>query len=371
MKILLVSTAQGIEGKSGGGEIACSRLHKTLLNNGYNSKLLVLEKRMESQEVFSFYKNRSILTTIQKIINKTIQYTLFRLVYKNNPPNHYLHSSPKSVYDITNHELYKWADIINLHWVSDFLDYSSFFSTHNNKPIIWTLHDMNPFTGGCHHSESCLGFKLTCKPCPQLSILNQNYNNKNWKIKSKSNFSNLTIVTPSKWLKGKSLQSSLFYNQKHIVIPHSVDTTIFKQYNKLESKSAFSIPPKKKILLFIANNVSIPLKGMSYLIEAINNIPEEVITLVIGKTTTRPKIKNAIFLGPIYDKHLLAKAYNASDVFIMTSLAETFSLVTLESLCCGLPVVAFNTGPLSELISHGKNGFLVPQKIQLFFLITS
>ena len=209
MKILIVNAHDG----SGGAAIACKRLHTALLEQGYESKLLVINKTSEIREIYSIIKDEFIVNKlIRKIKQTLLNYRNYRQ-YKNKPKGHYLHTPTPSVFDITKHELYEWADVINLHWVSNFIDFSSFFYKNSSKPVVWTLHDMNPFTGGCHHAEDCEGFKKTCQNCPQLAPKYRNYNHQNWLIKSRSDFSNLSIVSPSSWLKNQSKSSSLFKNR--------------------------------------------------------------------------------------------------------------------------------------------------------------
>jgi glycosyltransferase involved in cell wall biosynthesis len=357
MKILLVSIYDGFEG--GGAVLACKRLHLALLKQGYNCRLLLLEKQENITQSFSFFNLSSTISRIKKRIKKYTQYYLYSRQYNKNPKNHYLHSPASSVYDITQHELYKWADVVNLHYVSNFIDYPSFFSKKQTKPIVWTLHDMNAFTGGCHHAEVCIGFEKECTNCPQLSATRQNYNHINWVIKSKGNYNRLTLISPSNWLKDKSQSSSLFKQLPHYTLPNSVDTHIFKVLDKAFCKTFFNIPVDNKTLLFVAREVALHLKGMSILLETLPLIKSEIKILVIGKINFQQfQHERVTILGSISDERMLALAYNAADVLVMPSLEENLPNVIIESLCCGTPVIAFKTGGIPELIQNDENGFL-------------
>jgi glycosyltransferase involved in cell wall biosynthesis len=355
MKMLIINANDGV----GGAAIACKRLHTALLARGHDSKLLVIQTDGHVRETYGFVGHEPFLARqIRKIKQRLLNYRFLR-PYKSNPEGHYLHTPTPSVFDITQHELFAWADVINLHWVSGFLDFPSFFSKENKKKVIWTLHDMNAFTGGCHHAETCEGFKFECRNCPQLSAKYPNYNHQNWTRKSQSNLANLSIIAPSKWMNDASLASSLFRNQPHFIIPNAIDTTVFKVYDKHFAKSFFNAPPSQKIVLFAVQNASTPLKGMHYILNILDKFSKNISFLVVGNYDIKAIHKNIIPIGTIHDERLMALVYNAADVLVLPSLAENLPNVIVESLSCGTPVVAFDVGGIPELIHHGKNGYLV------------
>jgi glycosyltransferase involved in cell wall biosynthesis len=358
MKILIVNSDDG----KGGAATACKRLHIALLQQGYDSKLLVINQTSALSQTYSFIANESSLNRFIRKIRQRILNVRFRRQYKDKPDGHYLHTPTPSVFDIKNHELYEWADVINLHWVSSFIDFSKFFSDKNIKPVVWTLHDMNPFTGGCHYSENCECFKVDCMDCPQLSNKYKNYNHQNWEKKSKSNLSNLSIITPSQWLSNQSMQSSLFGKQQHSVIKNAIDCHVFKIYEKAFCKKLFNIPLSNKVIMFIAQKASFRIKGISYLLEIINDFKENVTIVVVGQLENSLEYKNVISLGTIQDEQLLALVYNAANVMVLPSLADNSPNVIIESLSCGTPVVAFEVGGIPELIINGENGFLVEKE---------
>jgi glycosyltransferase involved in cell wall biosynthesis len=354
MKVLLVNYYDG----KGGAAIACKRLHLALLERGFDVKMLVLETQISTIQTFPFFKKATLITRIVRKIKRYVYTRLYNRPYKNRPQEYSLHTPARSFVDITEHELYAWADVVNLHWVSNFLDFPSFFSSKQSKPIIWTMHDMNPFTGGCHYAEACDGFKANCSNCPQLSAPHKNYNQKNLVIKGASDFKNLSIVSPSIWLKEQSESSYLFKQQKHFVIPNGLDTAIFKVYDKLFCQSLFDVPKDKKTVLFVAQAVSNRVKGFKYLMEALSLMKDDITILVIGEGTLENQLKEVMYLGSIQDERLLALAYNTADVFVLPSLADNLPNVIVESLCCGTPVVSFEVGGIPDLIENGVNGFL-------------
>src|SRR5258706_330308 len=136
----------------GGAAMAAHRLHSDLLDHGINSKFLVLfnSRKFSDVETFSPLKRSFLLARMKNKIlgnsNKEIQ----RFILENRKVE--MFSSPDTLYDLTTNPLIREADIIHLHWVSNFLDYPTFFGKEK-KPIVWTFHDENPLMGGCHYSD--------------------------------------------------------------------------------------------------------------------------------------------------------------------------------------------------------------------------
>jgi len=261
--------------------------------------------------------------------------------------------------------LVQQADIIHLHWVSEgFLNYPSFFSTVRKK-IVWTLHDMNPFTGGCHHSDDCMKFMSECRHCPQLQgTIDENFAFEMQSLK-KELFDEqppgqIKIVTPSEWLRRLSSQSALFKKFDHDRIPNGIDPEVFRIHDQSESRKQLNLPADKKILLFVSNEVNNKRKGIDILIESLSKLNDsDVAVCTIGKSPSSFDIKmEQHHLGFITDENKMAMAYNAADVFVLPSLAENFPNTSCESLFCGTPVVAFDVGGLNEQV-HAGNGILV------------
>lgn len=350
MKILLVSNSAGLDGKSGGAAIACRRLMEALILAGHQVKMLTLTNT-KGDSILNQYS----INSLAYFFFRVYRYFFYSRAYKT-IKKHHIHSGPKSPSDIKSHELYKWADIINLHWVSGLLDYPSFFSPNVKKPVVWTLHDMNAFTGGCHYSESCHNYKTTCESCPQLKSSLQYLSLTNLVVKASCSFEYLSIITPSIWLKKLSSSSLIFKDIKHEVIPNAVDTSIFKMIQSDRDKAPKAGPKK---ILFIANDVSIRLKGLHLLKEALNIIDEELNLYIIGKGEASLNLKHKQFiLGSVHEEKKLVELFNESDLFVTSSLEDNLPNVIVESLCCGTPVVGFRTGGIPELIIEGFNGYL-------------
>ena len=344
MNVLLINTYN-----YGGAAQACMRLHRGLLKQGISSRLLTLTGSTEIPEVYSFrsiFKSRS-----QRVIQKLREY------HFNAQKQRQLSGLPKGFepfqlskapFELTEHPLLKWADVINLHWVAHFLDYPTFFKKVN-QPIVWTLHDMLPFTGGYHYEK---GF-----PFESYShLIRREVQTKKAALKN----TDLSIIALNDWLCNLSKKSELFGKYPHHIIPNGLDTTVFKIQNKRFSKRIFNIPNHKRCLLFVADSVTNKRKGFNLLMEAINQMDHNNIHLAIigGNTNQFNHLENVTAIGKIKDERLMALAYNAADLFIIPSIEDNLPNTVMESLACGTPVVGFNIGGIPQMVKPDFNGLL-------------
>lgn len=369
MKILLVNTYD-----IGGAANACLRLHQGLLGFSVNSKVLLRYKTKKISQTTAFHALPVKLSLFKKIKNKTIKILKELKILKSNKKSLEdrfiskrnkdleLYSFPKSQLDIMENAAYQEADIVNLHWVANFLDYKSFFE-NNKKPVVWTLHDMNPFTGGEHYLEEFLGiddngFPLKRKLSKEELAVEKG--NRDIKRQALSNVSNLTIVAPSEWLANEASKTELFSVLKVVCIPNGVEATIFSPRDKEYSRKLLNIPTGKKVILFVADSISNNRKGFVFLKRAFEQLKDDnVILCAIGHKNKELESDNNIMeLGPVYDERLMSVIYSAADVFVIPSLMDNLPNTVLESLMCGTPVIGFPVGGILDMIQHGKNGLL-------------
>lgn len=273
-------------------------------------------------------------------------------------------SFPSSNFDITESSQYEEADIIHLHWVADFLDWETFF-IKNTKPIVWTLHDQNPFLGGQHYDERYLG--INEEGIPILRIKTENEILKEQELLSakskalKANH-NIYVTAPSKWLLNSSMNSSLFRNFKHTFIPNAIPTQIYKPMNQEFCREVLGLPIDKKIILFVAETLESSRKGYAFLERALTELGDEILagTVIcsIGNKSDLEVNNLVVELGKIQDERLMAITYAASDLFVIPSLEDNLPNTMLESLCCGTPVLGFPTGGIVDVVEDGVNGIL-------------
>ena len=257
------------------------------------------------------------------------------------------------------------ADIYNLHWTSGFIDLPSFFR-ETKVPVVWTLHDMFPFTGGCHYTSGCEKYRTHCNCCPQLgSKVVKDLSWQVWerKYKALSEFKNrISIRADSFWLAGEAKQSSLFRGMDIDTIHYGVESNEFIPRDKAACRKALNIPVKSKIIVFGAPGLTNPRKGFGQLVTAIGELIKlhpSIFLVSFGSGTLPVNIGiPSLNLGHVSDNNLLSVIYNCADVFVIPSLQEAFGQTALEAMSCGVPVAGFNTGGIPDMIEEGVTGFL-------------
>jgi len=238
----------------------------------------------------------------------------------------------------------------------------------NRIKTIITLHAEFIYTANCGYSLDCDKWKYGCGKCPRLkketkSIFFDN-THLSWKkmYSSFKGFNNLQIVSVSPWLKNRAIDSPILKEFNHSIILNGLNTEIFKAYNTQELRQKLGLENKKIILHvtpFFCNDKN-HIKGGYYIIELAKMIKDDNIQiLVAGKYDLDIDIPNNItLLGNIDDQQQLAQYYSMSDVFVITSKKETFSMTTAESLCCGTPVVGFKAGAPEQITINEYSEFV-------------
>lgn len=243
------------------------------------------------------------------------------------------------------------------------------------KPTVWTLHDMQALTGHCAHSFQCHRWQSGCGKCPDLNIypaISRDETAFLWQTKQKIfELSPLVVVCPSEWLRKKVSQSILQHKEVHLIY-NGVDTDIFKSQAQEQARERLKLPKDKKILLFSAAGGSDnPWKGGQYLrsaYEVLKNREDLLFLNIGGGQQQTNNLLNWWDIPYINDEKTMALYYAAADLLAYPSLADNCPLVVLEAMACGLPVVAFKTGGIPELISHGEDGYLAEYKNQQDFV---
>ncbi|MEF3279759.1 MAG: glycosyltransferase family 4 protein [Elusimicrobiota bacterium] len=357
MKILILNASDVY----GGAAIAAYRLHRSLIEEGADSLMLVQNKYSDDSTVMG------PLTNLDKVIARARyffdQFPVKK--YKNrtktlfSPSWFPFNSILKKINQIK-------PDIVHLHWICDgMLRIEDILKI--NQPIVWSLHDMWPFTGGCHYNEGCERYNEKCGKCKVLgSNIEKDLSRRVWLRKEKvfSQKNNLYIVSLSNWLRTLAEKSYLFSGRKHIVIHNPIDTNLFKPFDKKRSRELWNLPENKSILLFGAMSATTdPRKGFKELIEALYKLPdkEKVEVVIFGNETLKGNLGFGIkthCLGRLSDNVSLRTIYSACDVVVVPSLQENLSNTIMESLACGTPVVAFDVGGNRDMIDHKENGYL-------------
>ena len=259
------------------------------------------------------------------------------------------------------------CDVVHLHWVSGFLDFSALPGVAARAPVVWTLHDMNAFTGGCHYAGTCGGFRDGCGRCPQLGSKSSNdpsHQVLQRKISAVRSLGadDLHLVTPSRWLARQAQASAVLGGRPCEVIPYGLDTKVFRPRDRRAARAEFGIGETEKVVLFVAESVGVRRKGMTVLLEALGHLGQrDVHLLTVGYGSWEfPKHLKVTQLGLIHDDARMSLAYSSADVFACPSLEDNFPNTVLEAMACGVPVVGFDVGGIPEMVSDGETGFLAP-----------
>ena len=263
--------------------------------------------------------------------------------------------------------LIRWfkLDVVHLHWIgAGFISISSL--SRIRKPIIWTLHDSWPFTGGCHLPYECRNYLIECGKCPELNSVKEKDLSRclnKRKQKTYRKIRNITFVSPSRWLADAAAKSSLLKNQRIVVIPNGLDTNVFLPKGKPASRALLNISSGSKMILFGAvNSTTDKNKGFQELLDAIGMVKHKPVELMVFGADGNELVESlgikTHFLGRITDETKMAALYSAADVTVVPSRSENLSNVIMESLACGTPVVAFRIGGNSDMVEHQQNGYL-------------
>lgn len=368
MKIVHLNTYDG----NGGAGRACLRLSDALNAQGIDSKVLVYYKFGSNPSITNI--SQGFFPKLKAIFNIMAERYLVKLFAKAVKTPFALQWFGKSLIHV---KALKEADIIHLHWINHGFLTPRFLAELDllDKPIVWTFHDSNAFTGGCHVRYDCEHFHQQCGNCPLLKFSGPNdISHKTW-LRKQHAYSELNfhIVAPSNWMAKSVKESSLLGLRNVNVIPNTIEIDIFKPYVKAEAKKILKIPANHFVIMsgFMPSKND-KHKGTQYLIDALNELasrPEisnkEIELVIFGNKDTKDMPEFAFkttFLGTINKDEHLAKSYAAADVFVLPSLEDNLPNTIMESLACATPVVAFKTGGIPDMVKHLENGYLADYK---------
>lgn len=367
MRVLIVNTSERI----GGAAIAAGRLVEALKNNGIKAKMLVREKQTDRLSVIGLNKN---WWKVWQFIWERI------LIWKENrfkKHNLFAVDIANTGTDITVLPEFQAADIIHLHWINQGMlslnDIRKILLS--GKPVVWTMHDMWPCTGICHHARECDKYHQECHHCPYIykgggkkDLSNQVFKKKKEIYQSAP----VTFVTCSRWLKERAGQSALLNGHTIVDIPNPISTSLFKPQNSLTARNKMELPTDKKLILFGSVKVTDKRKGIDYFIESCKllaekypEMKEELGVVVYGKNSECLKslIPFQVYaLDYISNEKDLVNIYNAVDLYVTPSLEENLPTTIMEAMACGIPCVGFNVGGIPEMIDHLHNGYVAEYK---------
>ncbi len=357
MKILMLNEAD----TEGGAARAATRLHRSLVNAGVDSRMLVQLKKGDDPRVIGPSKAGKLFSSLRP---KLDAYPI-RLAYK---IDKFQSFSPAWLPDFQGAVVHKLApEIIHLHWINGgFLRAKSLAKL--GGPLVWTLHDMWAFTGGCHYDGECGRYTQACGKCPQLHSSNANDPSR-WILARKAKAwadLPLTLITPSRWMASCARASALFRNTRIEVIPNGLDLNRYRPVDKTLARNILGLPINKDLILFGSLSTDDYRKGFTHLKTALGLFAgqpaankTELVVFGSGRPVNPQDLGLPIhYSGRLYDDISLALLYAAADIFVSPSVQDNLPNTVMEAMACGTPCVAFRIGGMEDLIDHEKNGYL-------------
>ena len=376
-KILLLSTWD-----NQGSGTALYKISKFLLENGHEVVLAVRDKSRTDSFVVQIPLQRNI---IQKVFNRVLYQFNFGLkplthkfIDKTNPKYSFLNIDEKETLvssDTLIDVIPFTPDLIVTGLISGFVNTTILAELkEKTKAEIYMLTvDMACLTGGCHYAWDCKGYQLNCKNCP--AILDHSYKDRahqNLMVKQKNvEKANIKVIAGSGWTLNQAKLSTLFKSQKKIYnINSCIDNCLFNDKHRRYAKRIFNLPDDAKVIFTGSAFTHDKRKGVSYFVEALKYLWEAVneetkkntLIMIAGNHTIKNELIEQIpfqkrLIDYIKDERLLSLAYQASDIFVCSSVEDSGPMMVSEALACGTPVVGFEMGVTSNMVINGFNGY--------------
>ncbi|MDC3203588.1 glycosyltransferase [Prochlorococcus sp. AH-716-B04] len=372
MKILHINYSDSI----GGAARAAYRIHNSLnqkyKSTDFKSEMQVIHKSKDDPEIiirrgflsgkFS-YKILSFLNKLLMINFKTRNYTIHSTALIKTNFLRYRKDS----------KILK-NKIIHLHWIGNLISIEEIGKI--KEPIVWTLHDQWPFCGAEHYSDSefensneryKIGYKNSNRPLYEKGI---DINKKTWERKKNAWNNQMNIICPSNWMANCVRESLLMSNWRIEVIPNPIDTKFWSPLEKNICRKNINLSTENIVILFGAiDSVGDKRKGSDLLQKSLfflkkmlsSELQSKIKLVVFGGRKKNIQTDFGFplqFLGEINDDKILRNLYSAADIIVVPSRKESFGQIASEAQSCGIPVAAFRTSGLIDIVEHKKTGHL-------------
>lgn len=362
MKVIQLSHS---DAGSGAGR-AAHRLHRSLIELGLDSHMLVSDRRTEDPTVSTV--NRHWGARLRARGAEYLEARLGRQAARS--ASTFISQSRLGHFNAARHPLVRAADVVGLFWIN-----GAFVAPEGLKgirqPIIWRLSDAWPFTGGCHYPGDCQRHRESCGHCPELRRPgSHDATYRLWQRKAAAwGQLNLSVVAPSHWLAGLAGQSALFAERNIVVIPTGIDLERYRPLDRARARARFGLPSDRSIIAFGAlSPADDPRKGYRELSAAMQGLAalrpqSDVMAVVFGQDAALPPDFPVPLhsVGRLSHDEDLAAIYSAADVVAVPSLEDNLPNVALEAIACGAAVTGFAVGGMPEIVRQGWNGLLAPR----------
>jgi glycosyltransferase involved in cell wall biosynthesis len=362
MKALLLSHSNG----GGGAGRAAERLRQALVESGIDTSMHVDFKHGDSAGVF---RNRGPVADIARRLRITVEEVPAVLAQHPNPRLF----SPGLTSAISARRIDSLRpDIVNVHWTNfGYLSISQL--ARIQSPMAWTLHDMWALTGGLNYADD--GTKARWRfgysdPIPESETLRWDVEKWVWNRKKRNWRKPIHLITPSTWLARLAGENPLVSAWPVRVIPNALDIETYRPMDQSIARAEFGIDPDVRVVLFtLTTDLDDPRKGWDLLKAALlrlvaqaGNLTPEFEIAVIGHSQAPAdwdsRLPRTHWLGRIENEQQMALAYNVADVAAVPSRQDNLPQTATEAQACGIPVVAFDIGGLTDIVEDSVTGYV-------------
>lgn len=349
----------------GGAARAAHRLHTALRARGVDSAMLVQKKQSDDPTVMGPTNGRRKLAALIRPQADRVVLRTYR-----RREGVLFSTGLRRARDLVERINAHGADVVHLNWVSDGA-LGNLDIPRITAPIVWTLHDMWTYTGGCHYTMGCERWLEGCGSCPILgSHRRHDVTARIFREKARAfgEKRDITVIGPSRWMADCARRSPLLGRFPVHNIPYAIDLSRYAPYDQGVARDLTGLPRGARLILFGAMSAtSDRRKGFQELIEALRDLQDLHDTtelVVFGASAAPPGADTgfrAHYLGHVHDHVTQRLLYSAADVMVVPSLQENLANTVIEALACGTPVVGFPIGGNPDMIQTGVNGAIAPE----------
>jgi glycosyltransferase involved in cell wall biosynthesis len=287
------------------------------------------------------------------------------------PLSNTLFTADWPAWDVAGHPAVAAADLVNVHWVAGFVSAAGIRRlVESGRPVAWTLHDMRPFTGGCHYASGCTGFTTDCRSCPQVAPqLHALPARSLARARRRLAGVPLVFIAPSRWRAGELVRSRLFDEASHRVrvIPNGIDLTRYAAGDRPAARRRLGLPQDGLAILLGSVSLDERRKAAPLAAEAVARATAEI----ARRGLAAPPVvvtygSGAVAIPGVACRHLgrldeagVLEALQACDLHLTMARDDNLPNTVMEALACGLAVVATRAGGHPEMVADGVEGWLV------------
>lgn len=258
-------------------------------------------------------------------------------------------------------------DISHLHWIEGMIPRSVIRDNlSSGAKMVWTLHDMAPFTGGCHFSLGCERFVNDCQGCPQVRKAFQksvtvNLRDKRGLLESAAS-SNLRLIAPSSWLQDLAQKSTVLAGLNVEVVPNPISLDFF-QVPGFPRGIKSATGDQEFVVTVVAEDLANPVKRIGLLIQLLHQVSVPSGTgLVVklagqngsGFQSERFKVVPTGTLSP----QDLIKLFDETDLLVSVSVAESAGMTIKEAGSRGIPSLVLGAPGAKATVVEGVTGLV-------------